>query len=103
MTFMIILIKVAHCRIGQRNKGKTQYLVEEHADFSLETKAGELSEGEYKCQNWLALGLSLCYDIATSLEEKSLKHLSFLIGKIIKTSQQMKNRCEAPLSLSLFF
>lgn len=40
------------------NKGKTQYPVEEPADFSLETKAGELSEGEYKYQYRLALGLS---------------------------------------------
>ena len=44
------------------NKGKTQYLVEEHADFSLETKAEGLSEGEYKYQYRLALGLSLFYE-----------------------------------------
>lgn len=44
--------------LGQMNKGKTQYPVEEPADFSLETKAGELSEGEYKYQYRLALGLS---------------------------------------------
>lgn len=84
------------------NKGKTQYLAEEHADFSLETKAGELSEGEYKYQYQLALGLSLFYDITMSLEEKLLKHFSFLKGKIIKTSWQMKNRGEAPLSFSLY-
>ena len=68
----------------------------------LETKAGELSEGEYKYQYQLALGLSLFYDITMSLEEKLLKHFSFLKGKIIKTSWQMKNRGEAPLSFSLY-
>lgn len=90
--------KGSSSNLGEWIKERHNIRVEEPADFSWETKAGELSEGESQYQYRLAPGTE---PVLWALKEKLLKHFSFPHGKIIKTSWQMKNRCEAPLSFSL--
>lgn len=89
------MIKLAISRVWVGKKGNTQSLVKEHADFSLETKAGEPSDEEQKYQHQLDLGLSPSFMI------RLLHAFSFLIGKLITPSWQMNDRCEVP-SLFLF-